>query len=372
MHVHLYTGTGGAGTTTLACAHARWAAGQGHQVRLLAPGDPDAAASVWGDADPAGVLGHGQAPQAPHPGLGRFTAALGLDDVPPELLGVLPALDDLALAEELRLIAAEGRCDTAIVDLGPWPVAVRLFALPGQLLAYLDAVLGVDRRVHRALTVPGDPLVPLVDDARRRLGELTDVLTGPGTTLRLVTTAQEGAQQAARRALTRLGLHGARVDVVLVGGCAAGSPALDLGGDRARAVPRQRPAPRGERHLLDLARSVDDGRDGAPTWPAGIGSETFGGPAVTRPLPEPSDDGQPVFELTVALPHARREALQLARRGDQLVVSVGPDAAARRVLDLPSALRRCRVTGARLDDADPVRAALRVTFEPDPALWRPL
>jgi arsenite-transporting ATPase len=39
----------------------------------------------------------------------------------------------------------------------------------------------------------------------------------------------------------------------------------------------------------------------------------------------------------------------------------------RRVLPLPSVLRRCEVTGAALRDG-----ALRVAFRPDPDLWRSL
>ena len=67
------------------------------------------------------------------------------------------------------------------------------------------------------------------------------------------------------------------------------------------------------------------------------------------------------FLLSLALPLARRDELDLARSGDELVVTV---AGHRRVLALPSALRRCTVAGASLVDD-----RLQVRFEPDPALW---
>jgi arsenite-transporting ATPase len=51
----------------------------------------------------------------------------------------------------------------------------------------------------------------------------------------------------------------------------------------------------------------------------------------------------------------------LARTGDELVITV---AGHRRVVALPSALRRCAVAGATLVDG-----RLVVRFEPDPALW---
>lgn len=72
-----------------------------------------------------------------------------------------------------------------------------------------------------------------------------------------------------------------------------------------------------------------------------------------------TEDGKLVWHLP--LPGATREELELVRRGDELTVGVGPY---RRVLALPSALRRCRVSGAALNGG-----ALRVRFTPDPGLW---
>jgi arsenite/tail-anchored protein-transporting ATPase len=67
------------------------------------------------------------------------------------------------------------------------------------------------------------------------------------------------------------------------------------------------------------------------------------------------------FVLTLALPFADRRDMDLLRKGDELVVTVG---ARRRVLALPSALRRCTVAGAALRNG-----RLRVRFEPDPSQW---
>ena len=64
------------------------------------------------------------------------------------------------------------------------------------------------------------------------------------------------------------------------------------------------------------------------------------------------------------LPLADRRDIELSRRGDDLSVVVG---GRRRAVSLPSALRRCRVVGAALRDGE-----LRIRFEPDPDLWRPL
>ncbi|MEV6396373.1 ArsA-related P-loop ATPase [Streptomyces sp. NPDC051907] len=74
---------------------------------------------------------------------------------------------------------------------------------------------------------------------------------------------------------------------------------------------------------------------------------------------EPVDDGTLVWHI--ALPGAVKEQLTLVRRGDELLITVGPF---RRIVPLPSALRRCTVAGAALEDGE-----LSVRFSPDPDLW---
>jgi arsenite-transporting ATPase len=67
------------------------------------------------------------------------------------------------------------------------------------------------------------------------------------------------------------------------------------------------------------------------------------------------------FVLSLALPLADRSDVDLVRKGDELVVTVGSH---RRVLALPSVLRRCVVEGAALRDG-----RLRVRFRADPDQW---
>ena len=72
-----------------------------------------------------------------------------------------------------------------------------------------------------------------------------------------------------------------------------------------------------------------------------------------------ADDGVLVWHLP--LPGAIRDDLDLIRRGDELVVAAGRF---RRIVALPSVLRRCTVEGAGLREGE-----LRIRFAPDPDLW---
>lgn len=77
--------------------------------------------------------------------------------------------------------------------------------------------------------------------------------------------------------------------------------------------------------------------------------------------PEGPDDADGILVWCLRLPGAVKKDLQLVRRGNELLLTVGPF---HRIVPLESALRRCTVSGAALTDG-----VLRVRFTPDPALW---
>jgi arsenite-transporting ATPase len=360
LRLILFTGTGGAGTTTLAAAGAVHAARFGIKTLLLSlDGDgslddilaPDAAVGGALTCRTGSAPGVASAVVAEH--LRALFDQLGVDPVPAELIGVLPGIDEVAALIEVREAVAGGPWDLVIVDLGPSGEALRLLALPEALTHYLERMLGVGRRVQRAMTLPADPLVAGADRLRGELAAVAEVLSAPSTSVRLVSGPRCVAQAHTRRTLTRLALQSARVEAVLINGAETGQAADAAAGwpVPVHRVPRLAAEPVGTEALAALGALLDD-------------------PATLLDPPRPDTAGGPFsvsrhgteYELALALPLARREELDLHRLGDDLVIGLGRH---RRVLTLPSGLRRCRVVGARLDDA-----VLLVRFEPDPALWR--
>ena len=67
------------------------------------------------------------------------------------------------------------------------------------------------------------------------------------------------------------------------------------------------------------------------------------------------------YRLLLPLPHVERSEIELARSGDDLVITLG---SVRRRIALPSVLRRCSVIGAELTGEQ-----LGIDFRPDPARW---
>jgi len=214
--------------------------------------------------------------------------------------------------------------------------------------------------------MPHDRVFDAVERLHGQLDEVRGVLTSPAASVRLVLTPESVVVAEARRTLTTLSLYGYRVDGVVANRVIPGD-----GGDAWRTG-------WAAAQSAQLAE-VEESFAPLPVWrsayragePVGLPELAALGAAVytdVDPLVLPAGE-DPVrversgsdFLLQVALPLASKSDVDLARRGDDLVVTVGSH---RRVLSLPSALRRCVVAGAAFREG-----VLRVRFEPDPAVW---
>ncbi|HET7406169.1 MAG TPA: ArsA family ATPase [Mycobacteriales bacterium] len=391
MRVILFTGKGGVGKTTTAAATATLAAGRGCKTLVLSTDPAHSLADAFGvalGAEPTEVdTGlYGQQVDAQQ----RFEAswrevqswllsvldAAGVDRMEAEELTVLPGAEELLALLEVRAQVASGRWDLVAVDCAPTAETLRLLALPEALRWYMDRIFPVERRVVRSLRpvlnrvagvpMPHDRVFDAVERLHGQLDEVRGVLTSPAASVRLVLTPESVVVAEARRTLTTLSLYGYRVDGVVANRVIPGD-----GGDAWRTG-------WAAAQSAQLAE-VEESFAPLPVWrsayragePVGLPELAALGAAVytdVDPLVLPAGE-DPVrversgsdFLLQVALPLASKSDVDLARRGDDLVVTVGSH---RRVLSLPSALRRCVVAGAAFREG-----VLRVRFEPDPAVW---
>jgi arsenite-transporting ATPase len=398
VRVLLFTGKGGVGKTTMSAATAAFAAARGRKTLVLSTDPAHSLADVFGatlGGEPTeidnGLYGQQvdaqQAFEASWRTVQDYLREVleqgGIDPLEAEELTVLPGAEEVLALLELRAQVASGRWDVIVVDCAPTGETLRLLALPEALRWWMRRVYPTDRRVMRTVRpvlshLAGLPFPPdsVFAAAQRLTDELTEVrelLIDPATTsVRLVLTPESMVVAEARRTLTSLSLFGYRVDGVVANRV---FPDGDADTWRGGWVASQRA------RLADVRASFA----GVPVWEAGyataepLGLDALGSFAATTygavddgadPL-EVSATIDPLnvervssdeFVMSLRLPHADRDEVALVRKGDDLVVTVGRY---RRVLALPSALRRCMVDGAALRDG-----ALRVRFSADPAVWR--
>ncbi|WP_329039269.1 ArsA family ATPase [Streptomyces sp. NBC_01725] len=406
MRTVLVTGPGGAGRSTVAAATALAAARRGSRTLLLSA-DP---------AGPGAVLGTDTAPAVEPaevtPGLWAArvdpadyfrTEFLALQDraataldmlgarrLDGEELTELPGSEQFALLQALRRASA-GDWDVLVVDLPPLRDALSVLALPERLRRLLGRLLPAERQAARALRpmmaqLAGVPMPAgwLYGAAARRDEELAAVQALIGartTTVRLVAEPGPAAGDALRVARDGLGLYGLRVDALvpnkvlptdssdawLATLAAQQQKCLDAWSEEyGSAWPLH-----AVRHLGRDPRGLDDLDD--LSGPGGLG-----GPADPDDLAERAPDADPgphadpwwvedrreedgLLVWSLPLPGAEKADVGLVRRGDELLLTVGPF---HRIVPLEAALRRCTVSGAALTDG-----VLKVRFTPEPGLW---
>ncbi|MEW2416156.1 ArsA-related P-loop ATPase [Streptomyces sp. NPDC046866] len=404
MHTLLVTGPGGAGCTTVAAAAARAAARSGQRVLLLCadPADPltapAGAAESVGGAGTAAAQGVEVAPGLTARAAGgvlvarvdsgeefrtelaalqeRGSALLGMLGSRPmgaEELTELPGAEQFALLRALRRAAAAPAVDLVVVDLPALPRAVAVLALPAQLRRYLARLLPAERQAARALRpvlaqLAGVPMPAqwLYEAAARwdeELAAVQRVIEADTTSVLLVAEPGPAADAALRTGLLGLALHELPVRGIVANRMVPqGSPDPWLAG---LAAEQEKYAAQWAGHtpvvpLGHLGRAPR-GPEDLDRLAAAPGLLPHGPPARRNWAVEDrlAEDG--VLVWVVPLPGAHKRDLDLVRRGDELTVAAGPH---RRIVSLPSALRRCTVSGAALTDGQ-----LRVRFTPDPGLW---
>ncbi|MEV0639818.1 ArsA-related P-loop ATPase [Streptomyces sp. NPDC050619] len=397
MRTILITGPGGSGRTTVAAATALAAASAGARALVLSADRTDTLGAALGVA--TGPVPRQVAPRLTawrpdaverfRDDLTAFQARassvldlLGASRLDPEEVTPLPGAEELTLLRAVRDAALAEAHDLLVVDLPPAPQALALLALPEELRRYLRRLLPPERQAARALRpvlgrLAGVPMPAewLYETAARwdtELAAVEAVVADRNTAVRLVAEPSPAGADAVRTATLGLALRGLRPDFLiasrvlpeaaadswLTGPVAQQRKVLDEWRESydVRAVPHLGHDPRGHDDLAALAVPGVKAEPSTVEWPVTDFPHSRLRSSGGTPTAE---DGVLVWHIP--LPGAVRDELDLIRRGDELVVSAGQ---LRRIVQLPSALRRCTVDGAALREGE-----LRIRFVPDPDLW---
>jgi arsenite-transporting ATPase len=381
----LFTGKGGVGKTTVAAATALACADAGLRTVVLSTDAAHSLADAYGihlDSQLRRVDGelYGQQLDATERleaswgDIQRYLVALldwaGADAIEAEELTVLPGLEELFSLTDIRTYAESGEWDVVVVDCGPTAETIRLLSLPNALGWYMDRLFPAGRTLTNALRpmlsrvmslpIAGDDIFAATRRFYERIDGVRELLVNPDlTSVRLVVNPERMVIAEARRMATYLSLFGYAVDAVIAN----------------RLLPDEITDPWfkawKEAHAEHLAEIVD-GFSPLPVLRAELASQEISGVAALRVFASALYDGlepsavlhtsPPLtidrrgddLVLSIALPFADRDDLELGRRDGELQVRVG---AQRRSLALPDSLRRRIVGGATM-----VGDRLEVTF----------
>jgi len=412
LRVLLFTGKGGVGKTTTAAATAVQAARQGVRTLVMSTDTAhslgDALGLLPGLAPKSGPVAQRVVDPAAgtlvevEPGLSALQVSaahgtrrtwrsvqdyllgllgtLGIDPVVAEELTSLPGAEEIVALLELRRQVETGPFDLIVVDCAPTAETLRLLALPEALSWHLERLMPAQRGLWRTLRpaaaaasgleMPGQDVFDAVRHWHDQLREIQAILTSNTTSVRLVLTPERVVVAESRRTLTSLRLYGFAVDQVVV------NRVLPRALDGASPDPWLASWNAAQQAgMVEVHQSFDPlpivqtpylarepiGADAlAALAAARVGDEPdlLAPAAPTSMTVLPEGDG---YVLALPLPLVSAAQVDLKRRDDELLVTVGDH---RRILSLPSVLRRCVVTRAGVRDG-----TLRVKFAPDEALW---
>lgn len=381
----LFTGKGGVGKTTTSAATALLCADSGLETMVLST-DPahslaDAFGVELGDL-PVEITAHlhGQQLDAQarmEESWSDIQAYLmevfdwaGLDAIEAEELAVFPGLDEVFALADIKRYATSGEWDVVVVDCAPTAETIRFLSLPDILSWYMERLFPVSRRLNKAvgpvlrrvtsLPVAKDSVFSAGQRFYDRLDGVRELLTDPvRTNVRLVVNPERMVIAEARRTYTYLSLFGYRVDAVIANRLLPDTIS-DPWFDRWRALHAE--------HL----RSIEDAFAPLPVLRAELADDELVGSGRLRDFGtalygghDPASSlhsGEPLrvtrrgadYHLTIELPFTEHDDLEVGRKGDELLVRVGPY---RRALLLPDSLRRRTVRTAALK-----QGKLRVVF----------
>ena len=374
MRVLLFTGKGGVGKTTVAAATAVRSAATGQRTLVMST-DP---AHSLGDSfeleigsDPTQISDLLWAQQIDaqerlednwreiQDYMIQLMNWAGTETIQAEELTVLPGLDEIFALIDVKTHVESENYDVLIVDCAPTAETLRLLSLPDVMQWYIERIFPVERRIvktvrpimSRMTTLPiaGDRVFDAIERLHRNLDAVKKILTDETTSsVRLVVNLEKMVIAEARRTYTYLGLFGYRVDAVVVNRVLPPDVTdpyfgkwKDIQAEHLVTVHESfEPVP------ILSARLFDREMVGVSLLEE-MGNEVYGdldaAEILYRDEPIRVRKRGTGYVMTIRLPFASRDDMDIHRRGEELFVRVG---AYKRNLILPQSLKRMTVREA--------------------------
>lgn len=389
MRIILYTGKGGVGKTSIAAASALKLAEMGHKTLVFSS---DIAHSLGDSFDME--LSHDPKEIAPnlwgqetninesmksHWGTIRdwLTTAFSWqssNDIVAEEIAVLPGMEELANLLYILEYHDKGEYDALVVDCAPTGETLRLLSFPEVMQWWMERVFPLERRILRMVRpmaksvlnvpLPGEEVMNSFQDLFDKVTKMNDLLKDPKqTSVRLVVNPEKMVIKEVQRTYTYLNLYGYYTDMVV---CNRVIP-KDVTEEYFAIIKAQQ-----KKYLV----TIDEAFSPIPIKYAPLFGQEVVGLNMLRKLAgaifekeDPysifyegkaqymeEDDGD--FTFNIILPFISKEALNISRKGDEMIIEAGPH---RRNIILPQAL-----TGLEVESANLEEGKLRIVFHREP------
>ncbi len=386
MRIIFFAGKGGVGKTSVAAATAVRAAESGRRTLVLSLDVAHSLADIF-DLDRDLLDRNRGLPFAVHERLwiqeldiqeeiGRnwkdihdYLSGLlhtaGLDGVLAEELAVFPGMEEISLLLHINQHVRSRRFDALLLDCAPTGESLRFIGLPATLDWYMEKVFRMERNLVRAvrplarrlydIPLPDERYFQAVEALCARLRGVDRLLTDPDlTTVRLVASPEKVVLKETQRAFMYFCLHRMCIDSVVLNRVLP--EAADDGffaawrreqrGHLERAEELFRPVP---------IRTVELFEQEVIGWERleKLADRLYGGEdpldRFTREEPYRWVKRDGLYELRIRLPFAAREAIEVNRVADELLLRIG---GYKRCILLPKKVAARGAVKAKMEDAD--------------------
>ncbi len=300
----------------------------------------------------------------------------GVEDVVAEEVTILPGLEEGAHLLWINKYVKEGQFDVLIVDAAPTAETLRLLSLPDVTRWWFERILSLTRGVGRVIrplsklmrrgdVLPDEAAFGQIEQLFDTLDSVRKLLTDPEmSSIRLVINPEKMVIKETQRTYTYLNLYGYATDAIL---CNRIIPpeVVDPYFAVAKAKQKENMAFIGEAFgELPLFKAPMFGQEvGGLDTLRTLANELYGdkNPAEkmfggrTHTI-ESNGDGS--FVVSVPLPFANKDDMDLYRSRDELTLRVGPY---RRNIVLPYALWDLEIGDAKFE-----QSTLRIQFVKEP------
>ncbi len=393
MRIILFAGKGGTGKTCMAAATGVRSAALGHKTLVMSLDSAHSLADIFDVDRSLHDRAQGKAVNiAPnlwmqevdvqeeihrhwsevYKYLATLFSTSGLDEVIADELAVLPGMEEVSGLLYINEYFKESSYDVVLLDCAPTGESLRFVSVPTALEWYMKKIFTVERRLFKIarpliktmtdIPVPEDRYFAALEDLHGKLTGVDAVLQNPRqTSVRLVTNPEKVVIKETQRAFMYFSLYGLCVDAVIINRILderTGGAAFRKWRDTHQRYLKEAdeafaPVPRFHVHLFS------DEIVG-PKELARLGEVLYGEADPTAVLydkpPYTFKKVKDTYRLTMTLPFATKEAVDLTMAGDEVIIRIGN---LKRHVPLPKMAAGAEPTGATLDGH-----TLTVTFKP--------
>lgn len=295
----------------------------------------------------------------------------GLETLVAEEIAVFPGMEEICALLYINQYVREKTYDVIILDCAPTGESLRFVSIPTTLEWYMNRIFKLERNLAKVagpviervsnVPLPRDSYFQNIQSLFDKLEGIDGVLTDPKiTTVRLVTNPEKIVIKETQRAFMYFCLYGLCIDAVIINRIFPEGVAADY-----FELWKQT-----QRHYIQEASHYFSD---VPIWKVNLFSDEIVGKAGLQRLgdslyadidpaerfserrPYQFQERHGAYQLTMRLPFLTKEEIELTKRGDELIVTVG---GFKRHVALPRSLANRRTTGAKLSGAQ-----LVITFE---------